>query len=121
VPLTLVSIGARVAMLPVLAQALPDPPPLGVLVVGSFVIIHGQLFLPTPGGAGGVELMASAGAAGELGGTAGPVFLAWRAVATGVPVVVGFGLALRRYGGAAVRGVLRGERQAAAPQGEAAP
>jgi hypothetical protein len=38
------------------------------------------------------------------------VFLAWRAVTTGIPVILGFSLALRRYGGAAVRNALRGER-----------
>ncbi|HYR12184.1 MAG TPA: lysylphosphatidylglycerol synthase domain-containing protein [Longimicrobium sp.] len=110
VPLTLVSIAARLAMLPVLAQTLPDPPAPGVLVMGSFALVYGQLFFPTPGGAGAVELLASAGTAGELGGTAGPVFLAWRAVTTGIPVVLGFSLALRRYGGVAVRNALRGER-----------
>jgi uncharacterized membrane protein YbhN (UPF0104 family) len=110
IPLTLASITARLAMLPVLAQTLPDPPATGVLIMGSFALVYGQLFFPTPGGAGAVELLASAGTAGELGGTAGPVFLAWRAITTGIPVVLGFALALRRYGGAAVRNVLRGER-----------
>jgi uncharacterized membrane protein YbhN (UPF0104 family) len=110
VPLTLVSISARIGMLPVLAQALPDPPPLGVLVLGSYALMYGQLFFPTPGGAGAVELMASAGTAGELGGTAGPVFLAWRAVTTGIPIAVGIAVAVHRYGGAAVRSALRGER-----------
>jgi uncharacterized membrane protein YbhN (UPF0104 family) len=109
VPLTLVSITARLAMLPVLAQTLPAPPPTGVLVLGSFALVYGQLFFPTPGGAGAVELLASAGTAGELGGSAGPVFLAWRVITTGVPVVLGFGLAVWCYGGAAVRNALRGE------------
>ena len=112
VPLTLVSISARVALLPVLAQALPEPPPLGVLVLGSFALVYGQLFFPTPGGAGAVELLAAAGTAGELGGAGGAVFVAWRALATGVPVVAGVGLALLYYGGAAVRRTLRGERPA---------
>lgn len=116
VPLTLASITARLAMLPVLAQTLPDPPAPGVLIMGSFALIYGQLFFPTPGGAGAVELLASAGTAGELGGTAGPVFLAWRAITTGIPVVLGFALAVRRYGGAAVRNVLRGEKPADLPQ-----
>ena len=119
VPLTLASIAARIAMLPVLAQSLPDPPAPGVLVLGSFALIYGQLFFPTPGGAGAVELLASAGTAGELGGSAGPVFLAWRAMTTGIPVVLGFALAVRRYGGAAVRKTLRGERPADLPQAEA--
>lgn len=115
VPLTLVSIAARLAMLPVLAQTLPEPPPAGVLILGSFALIYGQLFFPTPGGAGAVELLASAGTAGELGGTAGPVFLAWRAFTTGIPVLLGFGLALHRYGGAAVRRALRGDGVADPP------
>lgn len=115
VPLTLVSIAARLGMLPVLAQTLPAPPPVSVLVLGSFALVYGQLFFPTPGGAGAVELLAAAGTAGELGGSGGAVFLAWRAVTTGIPVVLGYGLALRRYGGGAVRNVLRGPRPAAAP------
>jgi uncharacterized membrane protein YbhN (UPF0104 family) len=119
VPLTLASIVARLAMLPVLAQTLPAPPPLGVLVLGSFALVYGQLFFPTPGGAGAVELLASAGTAGELGGSGGAVFVAWRVITTGIPVVLGFGLALQRYGGAAVRKALRGERPAELPQAEA--
>lgn len=109
VPLTLASITARLAMLPVLAQTLPDPPSTGVLVMGSFALVFGQLFFPTPGGAGAVELLASAGTAGELGGSAGPVFLAWRIVTTGIPIVLGYGLAIWCYGGAAVRNALRGD------------
>lgn len=120
VPLTLVSIAARLAVLPLLAQTLPDPPPPGVLLLGSFALIYGQLFFPTPGGTGAVELLASAGAAGELGGSAGPVFLAWRGVTTGLPVLLGFALAVHRYGGAAVRSALRGERPADLPPAEAA-
>lgn len=119
VPLTIASIASRLAMLPVLAQTLPEPPATGVLVLGSFALVYGQLFFPTPGGAGAVELLASAGTAGELGGTAGPVFLAWRAFTTGIPVILGFGLALHRYGGAAVRSVLRGERPSDPPRAEA--
>jgi uncharacterized membrane protein YbhN (UPF0104 family) len=119
VPLTLASITARLAMLPVLAQTLPAPPAPGVLIMGSFALVYGQLFFPTPGGAGAVELLASAGTAGELGGTAGPVFLAWRAITTGIPVILGFALALRRYGLPAVRNVLRGERPAELPKAEA--
>jgi uncharacterized membrane protein YbhN (UPF0104 family) len=120
VPLTFVSIAARLAVLPLLAQTLPDPPPPGVLLLGSFALIYGQLFFPTPGGTGAVELLASAGTAGELGGSAGPVFLAWRGVTTLLPVVLGFALAVHRYGGVAVRNALRGERPADPPRAEAA-
>lgn len=119
VPLTLASITARLAILPILAQTLSNPPAPGVLILGSFALVYGQLFFPTPGGAGAVELLASAGTAGELGGSAGPVFLAWRAITTGIPVVLGFGLAVWCYGGAAVRKALRGERAPDPPQAEA--
>jgi uncharacterized membrane protein YbhN (UPF0104 family) len=108
VPLTLLSVACRVAVLPILAQTLPAPPPLQVLAVSSFALIYGQLFLPTPGGAGAIELAFSSGAAGDLGGSLGTVFLLWRACTTGIPVVVGFGLAIPRYGFAAVRLALRG-------------
>ncbi|HEU4557829.1 MAG TPA: lysylphosphatidylglycerol synthase transmembrane domain-containing protein [Longimicrobium sp.] len=120
VPLTLASVAARISILPVLAQTLPSAPPLGVLVLGSFTLMYGQLFFPTPGGAGAVELLASAGTAGDLGGTTGPVFLAWRAITTGLPVVAGFGLALPRYGTAAVRNALRGRHPADPPRSESA-
>lgn len=120
VPLTLVSIASRLAILPVLAQTLPDPPAPGVLLMGSFALIYGQLFFPTPGGAGAVELLASGGAAGELGGSAGPVFLAWRTITTALPVAAGFGLAVWWYGGAAVRDALRGAAAAEPPTVETA-
>ncbi len=108
VPLTLLSVACRVAVLPVLAQTLPAPPPVHVLAVSSFALIYGQLFLPTPGGAGAIELAFSSGAAGDLGGSLGTVFILWRACTTGIPVVVGFGLAIPHYGLAAVRLALRG-------------
>ncbi|MBD0321002.1 MAG: flippase-like domain-containing protein, partial [Gemmatimonadetes bacterium] len=108
VPLTLLSVACRVAVLPVLAQTLPAPPALPVLAVSSFALIYGQLFLPTPGGAGAIELAFSSGAAGDLGGSLGTVFLVWRACTTGLPVLLGLGLAIPRYGMAAVRLALRG-------------
>jgi uncharacterized membrane protein YbhN (UPF0104 family) len=117
VPLTLLSVACRVAVLPVLAQSLPAPPPVHVLAVSSFALIYGQLFLPTPGGAGAIELLFSSGAAGNLGGSLGTVFILWRACTTGIPVVVGFGLAIPRYGLAAVRLALRGRHS----HGEASP
>ena len=108
VPLTLLSVACRVAVLPVLAQTLPAPPALAVLAVSSFALIYGQLFVPTPGGAGAIELAFSSGAAGDLGGSLGTVFLVWRACTTALPVVLGLGLAIPRYGMAAVRLALRG-------------
>ena len=48
IPLTLVNLVTRVALLPVLASTLPNPPELGPLMVGSFALLYSQLVLPTP-------------------------------------------------------------------------
>lgn len=106
VPLTLASAAARIAILPVLALTLPNPPALDVLVLSSFALVYGQLLLPTPAGAGAVEIAFAADATGDLGEGLGPVFLAWRFFVTLVPVLVGFGVAIPAYGTAALR-VLR--------------
>lgn len=106
VPLTLASAAARIAILPVLALTLADPPALDVLVLSSFALVYGQLLLPTPAGAGAVEIAFAADATGDLGDGLGPVFLAWRFFVTLVPVLVGFGVAIPAYGMAALR-VLR--------------
>jgi uncharacterized membrane protein YbhN (UPF0104 family) len=115
IPLTLVSAAARVAVLPVLAQTLDAPPPLTEVALSSFALIYGQLFVPTPGGLGPVELAVASGAAGDLGGELGTVFLLWRGFITGVPLLVGFGLGIPYYGAAAVRAVLRGRTPQPAP------
>ena len=39
-PLSFVNVVTRIALLPVLALTLPDPPALPVLVVGSFALIY---------------------------------------------------------------------------------
>ena len=54
--LTLVNLGARVAILPVLVSTLPDPPPLGAVTMASFALLYSQLILPTPSGAGAVAV-----------------------------------------------------------------
>ncbi len=81
-PLTAVNILSRSAMLPILALALPHHPPVGVMLIGSFGLLYSQLVLPTPAGAGVVDLGFLAGAAGDLATGAGPsaavLLLAWR-------------------------------------------
>ena len=62
-----VNLATRVAILPVLALTLPSPPALGPLTLGSFALLYSQLVLPTPSGAGAVELGFLGGAAGDLG------------------------------------------------------
>lgn len=61
--LTAASMAARTAILPVLVAGRPGLAP-GAVLLGSFALLYGQLALPTPAGAGGVEL-------GFIGGFAG--------------------------------------------------
>jgi Predicted integral membrane protein len=108
VPLTLVSLAARVAILPVLALTLPSPPPLGPLIFASLFLTYGQLLLPTPSGAGLVEIGFIGGAVGDLGARYGSILLIWRFYTTIVLVALGIVLGFRQYGAAAVGAVLRG-------------
>lgn len=105
-PLSAINVVARVALLPVLAMALPDPPSSAALWVGSFLLVYGQLVLPTPAGAGAVDLGLLDGAAGNLGGDAGALLLAWRWWASGASTVLGlvFAFALLRRGHRTVTG-----------------
>ncbi len=96
-PTSLVNVTCRTLMLPVLALALPAPPPLGVLLVGSFVLLYSQLVLPTPAGAGAVDLALLGGAAGDLGGGPG-LLVAWRFYTVGAGVLLGVALALHAFG-----------------------
>lgn len=76
--LTGLSMIARTAILPVLAAGLPGLDPRAV-VVGSFALLYGQLVLPTPAGAGGVELGFVGGFAGALAPAAlAELLITWR-------------------------------------------
>jgi uncharacterized membrane protein YbhN (UPF0104 family) len=103
VPMSLVNLATRVAILPVLALALPSPPPMGPLALGSFALLYSQLVLPTPSGAGAVELGFLGGAAGDLGADEGWLLLAWRIYTNGIGVLLGVVLAARVYGWPALR------------------
>ena len=87
--LSLVSVGARVAILPLLASTLPQHPALGVIVLSSFAFLYGQLVLPMPSGAGVVELGFLAGGTGVGGASAGRLLLAWRIYTSLVTSLVG--------------------------------
>ncbi|MBP2648117.1 MAG: Lysylphosphatidylglycerol synthase region [Gemmatimonadetes bacterium] len=102
-PLSFVNVITRIALLPVLALTLPDPPALPVLIVGSFALIYAQLILPTPGGAGAVEFGFLGGAAGDLGTDGSQLLLAWRIYANGIGAALGIWLAIRHYGWPAVK------------------
>ncbi len=103
IPMSFLNLATRVAILPVLALTLPSPPELGPLMVGSFALLYSQLILPTPSGAGAVELGFLGGAAGDLGENEGKLLFAWRLYTNGVGVILGVILAARIYGWAALR------------------
>jgi uncharacterized membrane protein YbhN (UPF0104 family) len=98
VPMTALNVGARVAVLPVLVSAMPSQPPLGPVIVGSFALLYSQLVLPTPAGAGAVELGFLGGAAGELGRAETSLLVAWRFYTNGLGVALGVVLTVARYG-----------------------
>jgi uncharacterized membrane protein YbhN (UPF0104 family) len=106
-PLSLINLVTRVAILPVLALTLPDPPSLGPMTLGSFALLYSQLILPTPSGAGAVELGFLGGAAGDLGEHEGWLLLAWRFYTNGVGVLLGVWLAARIYGWPALRHLVK--------------
>ena len=117
VPLNVVNMATRVALLPVLVLTLARPPALGTLVLGSFTLLYGQLFLPTPAGAGMVEAGFLAGASGDLGGSAVRLLFWWRVYSAGVGLAAGIVFGIPRYG---VRPLLRALRPRRA-QVDAAP
>lgn len=107
IPLSIVNVMARVALLPVLAQLLPTPPAWGAAWLGSFALLYGQLVVPTPAGAGIVDagFLAGAQAAGDT--AAAGTLLWWRLYSSGVGLVLGLVLGAPRYG---VRPVIRAVR-----------
>jgi uncharacterized membrane protein YbhN (UPF0104 family) len=106
---SVISIATLIAILPVLALTLPSPPPIGPVIFGSFALLYSQMVLPTPSGAGVVELGFLGGAAGQLGEGQGWILLAWRFYTNGLGVLLGVWLALSIYGWPVLRRVLRGK------------
>ncbi len=96
--ISLFNVVARTLMLPVLAFSLPVHPSFGVMMVGSFVLLYSQLVLPTPAGAGAVELGFLGGMAGDLGAGQGAVLLAWRFYTVGAGALLGAILAVSIIG-----------------------
>jgi hypothetical protein len=92
-----------VAVLPVLALTLTSPPAMGPMAVGSFALLYSQMILPTPSGAGPVELGFLGGAAGDLGSEQAWLLVAWRFYTSGVGVLLGVLIAARIYGWPALR------------------
>lgn len=108
IPLSAIAIATRVAILPVLALTLSSPPAPGPVIFGSFALLYSQMVLPTPSGAGVVELGFLGGAAGDLGAEEGWILLAWRFYTNGIGVLLGVWLAASIYGWPYLRKLLRG-------------
>lgn len=106
-PLTLLGLGARVAILPVLAMTLPFPPPMGPLTFGSFALLYAQVLVPTPSGAGVIDLGFVGGAVGNLGEHHRHLLLIWRVYTTAAVVGIGVIVALKAYGAAAVHALTK--------------
>jgi uncharacterized membrane protein YbhN (UPF0104 family) len=107
IPMTLINLTTRTAILPVLAMTVPDPPALGPMLLGSFALLYSQLILPTPAGAGGVELGFLAGAAGQFGPQETALLLWWRFWTTGFGVLFGGFFLIRLFGWSGVRRLWR--------------
>ena len=106
--LSAVSLVARVAILPVLVLATRNPPSLGVATVASLGLLYGQLVVPTPSGAGPIDVAVLAGGTG-VGAKAAAVLSAWRLYTTIVPIVLGLIAGSLAYG-RAVLSLLPGRR-----------
>ena len=113
IPLSAIAIATRIAILPVLALTLPSPPAPGPVIFGSFALLYSQMVLPTPSGAGVVEMGFLGGAAGELGAEQGWILLAWRFYTNGIGMLLGVWLATSIYGWPFLRRLLRGRVPAA--------
>ena len=88
VPLTVVDVASRLALLPILAMNVPGAPPTDVLAMASFAMLYGQIAMPTPGGAGIVDLGLMSGAAGNLGLEAGAIVMWWRVYTAGLHMLL---------------------------------
>ncbi len=95
VGLTVLSMGLRTAVLPILTWSLVGP--LGLVAFGSFVLLYSQTVLPTPSGVGVVEAGFVAGL-GSLGDavTIASLLIAWRVLTTGVGGAIGAWIMIRR-------------------------
>lgn len=107
-PLSVIAMATRIAILPVLVLTLPTPPSVGLAIFGSFALLYSQMVLPTPSGAGAVELGFLEGAVGQLGEGQAWILVAWRFYTNGIGVVLGVWLAASIYGWPFLRKLVRG-------------
>jgi uncharacterized membrane protein YbhN (UPF0104 family) len=116
IPLSVAAMSARIAILPLLLLTLPHPPSAAAMIFGSFALLYSQMVLPTPSGAGVVDLGFLGGAAGQLGEGQGRVLFAWRVYTNGIGIVLGIYLALRIYGWPLARKLFRGNTRQVSQQ-----
>ena len=102
-----VNLAGRTAILPVLMMTLPEPPPLGPAILGSFALLYSQTFLPMPSGAGVVDLGFLAGAAGSVGDGRVGLLVAWRFYTTFLGSGIGGWFVVRDLGVDAIRRIFR--------------
>jgi uncharacterized membrane protein YbhN (UPF0104 family) len=95
--LTAISLVARVAILPVLVSSTPEPPSLGVATLASLGLLYGQLAIPTPSGAGPIDVAVLAGAAGVSSMTV-DLLAAWRLYTAVLPTAAGLAVGTLFYG-----------------------
>ena len=96
--LTALSMALRIAILPVLVAGQPGFA-TGAVVLGSFTLLYGQLVLPTPAGAGAVELGFVGGFAGTMSTAAlATLLVAWRVYT----LILSAGLGALLFAGAAL-------------------
>lgn len=107
IPCTLLNVASRTLILVVLASAAPAPVSHGAVALGSYTLLYSQLILPTPSGAGTVDIGFLGGAGGYVGQGATQVLLFWRFYTVALPISLGFLLAAHIYGGAVVRAMIR--------------
>jgi uncharacterized membrane protein YbhN (UPF0104 family) len=115
-PLSVAAMAARIAILPLLLLTLPHPPSAAAMIFGSFALLYSQMVLPTPSGAGVVEVGFLGGAAGQVGEGQGRILFAWRAYTNGIGIVLGIYLALSIYGWPLVRKLFRGNTRRVSEQ-----
>jgi uncharacterized membrane protein YbhN (UPF0104 family) len=90
---TLTNVGARLAILPMLVWGTGVEAPVETVLVGSFLLIYGQLLAPTPAGAGLIDGLFLHGVAGV--GDPG-LLLWWRCYTTLAGAGLGVSLVLLR-------------------------
>src|SRR5438132_14284827 len=74
----MISIAARVLILPALVWGLPDRPPFAQMFYGALALLHAPLVVPLPSGGGGLEVAFLNGFAGDFGPHQVTLLLLWR-------------------------------------------